>query len=310
MEPRKFRAFAETAAPWKIAVVWLSMCLIWGSTWLAIKIGLGTLPPLSFAGIRFVLAAVVLFAGCALAGVPILPRARADWGFLALSGALAFSVNHGLLFWGEQYISSGLAAVLQATIPCFGLLMAHGRLPGENLTVRKLSGTLVGLAGVAAIFWHQLSASGTMAFWGSAGIVAGAVAVSYSNILVKMRGSHLPPASMAAWQMTFGLLPLLLIGVWKEGNPLQLSWTPVSVACLLYLSLVGSSLAFVLFYWLVRRVAVTKSMTIALITPGVAVLLGWFVLSEPLSLWTLAGGLAVLAGTALVLIPGKGSSKP
>lgn len=303
MEPRKFRALADTTAPWKIAVVFLSMCFIWGSTWLAIKIGLGTLPPLSFAGIRFVIAAAVLFAGCALARIPILPQSRADWSFLAFTGALAFSINHGLLFWGEQYISSGLAAVLQATIPCFGLLMAHGRLEGENLTARKLSGTLLGLVGVAAIFWHQLSASGVMAFWGSAGIVTGAAAVSLANILVKQRGSHLPPASMAAWQMTFGLLPLLAVGLIKEGSPFQLTWSPVSVACLLYLSLVGSSLAFILFYWLMRRVAATKSMTIALITPGVAVILGWLVLNEPLSLWTAVGGLAVLAGTALVLVP-------
>lgn len=306
MEPRKFRPLEAVAAPWKIALVWVTMCLIWGSTWLAIKIGLGTLPPLTFAGIRFVIASTVLFAGCALARIPLLPQSRADWHFLLFTGVLAFSINHGLLFWGEQYISSGLAAVLQATIPCFGLLMAHGRLPGERLSARKLGGTLLGLAGVAVIFWHQLAASGLMAFWGSAGIVAGAAAVAWANVLVKQKGSHLPPASMAAWQMTFGLVPLLAVGVLKEGNPFLLSWNPTSVGCLLYLSLVGSALAFLLFYWLMRHLAATKSMTIALVTPGVAVLLGWLVLAEPLSVWTLLGGLTVLAGTALVLVPARG----
>jgi len=305
MEPRKFRALEERAAPWKLAAVFVVMCLIWGSTWLAIKVGLGTLPPLTFAGLRFVIAASVLFLGCALAGIPVLPRERSDWGFLLGTGLLAFTINHGLLFWGEQHVSSGLAAVLQATIPCFGLLLAHGRLPGENLTAQKLGGTLLGLAGVAAIFWHQLSASGLMAFWGSAGIVVGAATVAYANILVKQHGSHLPAASMAAWQMAFGLVPLLGLGLLREGNPFQLTWTPVSVACLFYLALVGSALAFVLFYWLMRRMPATKSMTIALITPGVAVLLGWLALNEPLSFWTLIGGLAVLAGTALVLRPSQ-----
>lgn len=299
MEPRKFRALEESALGWKVAAVFGVMCLIWGSTWLAIKIGLGTLPPLTFAGIRFVIASSVLFVGCALTRIPILPRTRADWGFLLLTGLLGFSINHGLLFWGEQYVSSGIAAVLQATIPGFGLLLAHGRLPGESLTTRKVAANLLGLAGVAAIFWHQLDISGVMAFWGSAGIVLGAAAVAYGNILVKLRGSHLPPASMAAWQMAFGLVPLLSLGIWREGNPLHLTWTPVSLACLLYLALVGSALAFVLFYWLMRRLPATQSMNIALITPGVAVLLGWLVLDEPLTLWTLGGGLAVVASLKL-----------
>ncbi len=295
----------EASSPLLVALVWLGLCAIWGSTWLAIKVGLGSLPPLTFAGIRFVIGAGVLFGGCFVAGIPILPTRRGDWAFLVGTGLLAFAINHGLLFWGEQSVSSGLAAVLQATIPCFGLLFAHGRLAGENLTARRLTGTLLGLAGVAAIFSHQFEAAGPKAFWGSLGIVLGAASVAFSNVLVKARGFHLPAASMAAWQMTFGLIPLLALGYATEGNPFALSWNPVAVACLLYLALVGSALAFVLFYWLMRRVAATKSMAIALVTPVVAVLLGWLFLSEPLSLWTLLGGAGVLAGTALVLVPGR-----
>ena len=108
----------------KQKIVWLILCGIWGSTWLFIKIGLNDLPPFSFAAIRFVIAAAILWAIVALRRYR-LPRSKSDWLMLAGTGVLAFTVNYGLVFWGEQYISSGLAALLQATIPAFGLLFAH-----------------------------------------------------------------------------------------------------------------------------------------------------------------------------------------
>ena len=94
-----------------------------------------------------------------------------EWLLLAQTGVLAFGLNYGLLFWGEQHISSGLAALLQATIPVFGMLWAHPYLPGERLNARKLAGALLGVAGVGVIFSHQLGAEGSMALWGSAAVV-------------------------------------------------------------------------------------------------------------------------------------------
>ncbi len=283
---------------------WLGLCAIWGSTWLAIKVGLNAqLPPFLFAGLRFVIAAAALFAACAVARVPIWPRARGDWPFLAVTGVLTFFCNHGFLFWGEQFISSGLTAVLQATIPGFGLLLAPWLLPTERPTPRKVLGVLIGLAGVAGIFAHQLHAGNRAAAWGCAAVVFAASGVATGNVLVKRRGAHLPPASMAAWQMVFGFVPLLAVGVWREGNPLALRWTPAAVGCLLYLAVVGSSVAFYLYYWLTARAPVTSVMTIALVTPVSAVLLGWLVLGETLSWRTAVGAAAVLAGTTLVVRP-------
>src|SRR3979490_482009 len=100
----------------KARLVWLVLCGIWGSTWLFIKLGLEDLPPFTFAGIRFVIASTILFSLLAVRRLS-LPRRPSDWLRLAVTGVLAFSVNYVLLFWGEQYISSGLAALLQATIP-------------------------------------------------------------------------------------------------------------------------------------------------------------------------------------------------
>src|SRR6266566_6618095 len=149
----------------KARVVWLILCGIWGSTWLFIKLGLADLPPLTFAGIRFVIAASILFSIIAIRRQP-LPRKRNDWLLLAVTGVLSFSLNYGLLFWGEQYISSGLAALLQATIPAFGLVIAHLYLPGEQMTPAKIFGVVMGVAGVGVIFSNQLSVAGPRALAG------------------------------------------------------------------------------------------------------------------------------------------------
>ncbi len=290
-----------TSSPLKSFLVWLALCAIWGSTWLAIKVGLGDLPPFWFAGVRFVIASAVLFLGCAIVGLPLLPTGKNVWRFLALTGLQTFFVNYGLLFWGEQYISSGLAAVLQATIPAFGLFFAHFYLPAERLAVPKVLGALLGFFGVGIIFSHELNGAGAMALWGGAAIVFGAASVAYANVIIKVHGADIPPAIMAGWQMVFGLFPLLALGAWREGNPLRFHWSTTAWFCLLYLALVGSSLAFVLSYWLVRQVAVTKSMTIALVTPIIAVGLGWLALGETLSWRTLAGAGLVLAGVGLIV---------
>ena len=165
---------------------WLLLCLIWGSTWGAIKIGLSDLPPFTFAGVRFVLAATILFGVAALRGRSLWPR-PGEWRFLVVTGTLAFTVNYAGLFWGEQHIPSGQAAVLQATIPGFGLFFAHAYLPGERLSAARVIGALAGLVGVGVIFLHELHASGKMALWGSAAVVLGAASVSWSNVLVKAR---------------------------------------------------------------------------------------------------------------------------
>ena len=284
----------------KVRVVFLLLCCIWCSTWMFIKLGLRDLPPLSFAAARFLLATAILSAIVA-ARRARLPRGR-EWRLLAQTGVLAFGLNYGLLFWGEQHISSGLAALLQATIPVFGMLLAHPYLPGERLNARRLSGALLGVVGVGVIFSHQLGAEGSMALWGSAAVVAGAVFVAWANVLVKAKGLTLDASVLSAGQMACGFVALASAALVLEGSPAHLRWTPLAVACLLYLTLVGSVAAFLLFYWLVRHVDVTKTMLIALVTPLAAVLLGVVLLDEELSWRTVAGGVIIMSGVALVVL--------
>ena len=285
----------------KARLVWLILCGIWGSTWLFIKLGLADLPPITFAGIRFVIACTILFSLIRIRRIP-LPRARADWILLATSGILSFGFNYGLVFWGEQYITSGLAALLQATLPAFGLVFAHFHLPAERLTWTRIGGVVLGVFGVGVVFSNQLAVSGRQALAGCVALILSAMFAAYSNVLVKWFGRHLNPAVLSAGQMLFGLLLLLSVGIPLEGNPLKFHWTGMAVIAMFYLAIVGSVIAFLLYYWLVLNMDVTKSMLIALVTPVVAVILGMIVLDEEFGWRTLAGGAMIILGIGLIVV--------
>ncbi len=282
-------------------IVWLLLCLIWGSTWAFIKLGLEDLPPFTFAGIRFVIASIILYAIITARRIR-LPRTRKDWTLLAVTGVLSFTLNYGLVFWGEQYVSSGLAALLQATIPVFGLVIAHFYLPGEQMTPAKVLGVVLGVAGVGVIFSDQLGVAGPRALAGSAGLVVGSACAAYANVLVKSRGGKMEPATLAFGQMIFGLVPLLLIGIGTEGNPLTFRWTGMAIVSLFYLAIVGTVFAFLMYYWLVQHMDVTNTMLIALVTPIIAVALGIVVLDEKLNWRIVIGGLMIISGIAMIVL--------
>jgi drug/metabolite transporter (DMT)-like permease len=285
----------------KARLVWLVLCGIWGSTWLFIKLGLEDLPPITFAGIRFVISCAILVVLIRARNIALPSKSR-DWLLLLVTGVMSFTLNYGLVFWGEQYISSGLAALLQSTLPAFGLVFAHLHLPGERMTWAKSVGVILGVFGVAVVFSNQLAIAGGKALAGCIALVLSALFAAYSNVLVKAHGKNLEPAILAAGQMFFGLIPLMLVGLLLEGNPLAFRWTPMAVVSMLYLAVVGSVIAFLLYYWLVHNMDVTKSMLIALVTPVVAVVLGMVVLGEELTWRTILGGLMIMAGIGLIVV--------
>jgi drug/metabolite transporter (DMT)-like permease len=281
-------------------IVWLLLCLIWGSTWLVIKLGLADLPPISFATMRFLLAAVVLYFVLRIRRIPM-PTTAKDWRLMALTGLLQFSINYSLIFWAEQHITSGLAAVLQANISMFGLLLAWLFLPSERITTLKILAVCLGIAGVAVIFSDQLRVQSTLAFLASAGVVVSAYTASQASILVKAKGGSLHPAALLFGQILCGLPPIVAYSLLVEGNPLHFHWTGQAVAAIVYLTVFGTVIAFWLFYWLLSRVESTMPMMISIVTPLIAVLLGWLVLGETLPPQTLLGGALIMASIALTV---------
>ena len=282
----------------KTILIWLLLCLIWGTTWIFIKIGLEDLPPLAFAAARFLLGVAILFVVIRVQKIP-LPKTAKEWRLIALTGVLQFSVNYSMVFWAEQYITSGLAAVLQAMITVFGLVLAWIFLPNERVTKLKIFAVLIGIAGVAVIFIDQLKVQSLMAFLGCVGVVIGSYAAAQASILVKSKGGGLHPASLVFCQMICGLPAIIIYSLIAEGNPLSYHWTWRAVGCVLYLTIAGTIAAFWLYYWLLGKIESTKAMMISLVTPLIAVVIGAIVLGETLPPQTGIGGLLIIASIGL-----------
>ena len=290
-------------------LVWLILCLLWGTTWIFIKVGLDDLPPITFAASRFILAVAILLPVIWLRGLPW-PRAAAEWKLIAITGFLQFSLNYSAVFWAEQHITSGLAAVLQATITVFGLLLAWIFLPSEKITTLKIFAVMLGLFGVAVIFIEQLRVESFLAFMGCVVIVAGAYCAAQASILIKSRGSNLHPASLVCAQMICGLPAIMIYALAAEGNPVSFNWTWSAVGCVLYLTVFGTIAAFWLYYWLLSRIESTKAMMISLVTPLIAVVIGAILLGERLPPQTLFGGMLIIGSIGLIVVRRSAVSPP
>jgi drug/metabolite transporter (DMT)-like permease len=284
----------------KTILIWLLLCLIWGTTWIFIKIGLDDLPPIAFAASRFIVAVVILFVVLRVGKIP-LPKTAKEWRLIALTGVLQFSINYTMVFWSEQYITSGLAAVLQSMITVFGLILAWFFLPNERVTKLKIFAVCLGIVGVTVIFYDQLKVQNLMAFLGSVGIVVGAYAAAQASILVKAKGGAFHPGALVFSQMICGLPLIIIYSLIAEGNPLNFHWTWRAVVCILYLTLAGTIAAFWLYYWLLSKVESTIAMLISLVTPLLAVVIGAIVLGETLPPQTGLGGLLIIAAIGLIV---------
>ena len=281
-------------------LVWLILCLIWGTTWIFIKIGLADLPPISFASSRFVLSAAIVFLIIRFQRIP-LPHSRREWMLIALTGFLQFALNYSSVFWAEQYITSGLAALLQAMITVFGLVLAWVFLPNERITAQKITGVVVGVLGVAVIFVDQLKVESWMAFLGCVAIVIGSYCAAQASILIKAKGGGIHPAALLFGQMIAGLPFILVYSFGVEGDPRSFHWSWVAVVCVLYLGVVGTITAFWLYYWLLIRIESNKAMMISLVTPLIAVLIGAVTIGERLPPQTFVGGLMIVCSVGLIV---------
>lgn len=289
-------------------LVWLILCLIWGTTWIFIKIGLDDLPPITFAAGRFLLAVAILFVVIRIQKIP-LPKTAKEWRLIALTGVLQFSVNYSMVFWSEQYITSGLAAVLQAMITVFGLILAWFFLPNERITKLKIFAVCMGIVGVAVVFYDQLQVQSLMAFFGCVGVVAGSYAAAQASILIKAKGGAFHPAALVFGQMICGLPLIIIYSLTVEGNPLTFHWTGKAVMCILYLTILGTIAAFWLYYWLLSKIESTKAMMISLVTPLIAVVIGTVTIGEQMPPQTGLGGLLIIASIGLIVFRRK-SLKP
>jgi drug/metabolite transporter (DMT)-like permease len=285
--------------PARLYAAFLLLTLIWGTTWAAIRVGLEGLPPLTGVALRFLLAGALLLALVPVLGVRF-EWSRRELALWLVNGGLAFSVSYSIVYWAEQHIPSGLAAILFASYPLFVAALAHAALPGERLTGRSAAGVLLGFVGVAVIFSDDLRALGG----GDVRRVAAVFLVSpvvsaLATVAVKRWGHGLHPLSLTA-------VPMLLTGLVVGSLALAfeqraaLSFDARSLGALLYLAVLGSAVTFTVYYWMLAHAPATRVALIAYTIPIVAVAVGALLLGEPVRARVLAGGALVLAGVATV----------
>jgi len=285
-------------------LVWLFLSLMWGTTWLVVRVGLEDLPPFTFAGVRFLIAALVLSV-VAVARGAALPRSPGDWVIMIGTGLTTIGVTYAFQFWGMQYVASGVAAVLFSTVPLLTILIAHGLLPDEPMSLPKVTGVLLGSAGVALIFSDQLGTTNPMAGWAILGFMIAAVSLSHAQVVVRAHSHRLDPVLLAAVQTAVGGVVLISIGASREGSVLEMDWSLRAVVAVGYLSLIGTALGFVSLYYLLRRMQVTRVNSMMLVHPLVAIVLGWLVLGEALGWQVLLGAAAIVLGLVPLLRPAR-----
>jgi drug/metabolite transporter (DMT)-like permease len=294
---------------WKTLLAFAIIYFVWGSTFLAIRIGVGEVPPLFFAAMRFLTAGLVLY-GWMIARGERSPNRR-EWMSVCLLALLIFVIDYGLLFWAEQRVPSGAAAVMMATIPVFIALSEIFFLRTQRLTVRLILALLIGIGGVAVLMSHSLNLGGApIETAGAVALIVGSMSWSIAAILT--RKLELPASkvmSSGAQMLAGGVMLAVVSGALGEFH----NFHPSSVSrgawfSLLYLIVAGSLIGFTAYVWLIHHESPTKVGTYAYVNPVVAVVLGYFLGGEPLGLRTVLGTLFILV--SVVMITTTGVKKP
>jgi drug/metabolite transporter (DMT)-like permease len=280
--------------------------VVWGSTYLAIKIAVDTLPPFLMAAGRFLLAGVLLWAWTARpgrAGGRPARATRAQWIAAAVSGILMLVGGNGAVTWAEQRIDSGIAALLVASVPLWMALLQWLR-EGDRPGWVTVAGLLLGFVGVGLLV--RPDGAGTDLVAGVV-VLLGALAWAWGSLYTRRAPLHPDPLRAAAMQMLAGAAAFIVVGVaWGEPARLDLAGASLaSVSAVAYLAVFGSLVAFTAYSWLLRNTSASTVSTYAYVNPVVAVILGALVLAEPVTSSTLWSGALIVAGVALIVSGGR-----
>lgn len=273
--------------------------IVWGSTYLAIRIAVKDLPPALFAGVRFI-AAGILLGGLARLRGQHLPARRRDWLSAVFMGVMMVTLGNGLVTWGEQWVASNQAALIVSSsalwIAWFGTFGARG----YSLPWQARIGLAVGFAGVILMLMPGRGL-GFNHLWAQLAILASAVGWAAGAMYGRAATIETPALMFTAWQMLFGGIVLAATGL-AAGEAPRWHWTLPGAAALAYLIVFGSCLAYATYVWLLKYATPDRLGTISYVNPAIALLLGWVVLGESLSGARFIGMLVILAGLLLVAL--------
>ncbi|HEX6623474.1 MAG TPA: EamA family transporter [Pyrinomonadaceae bacterium] len=285
---------------WAAYGAWAAVCFFWGTTYLAIRVGLETLTPMLFAGLRFLIAGGVLFFVMGRQRNARLPKGR-EWLHLAFVGLLLLGVGNGAVVWAEQWVPSGMASLLVATSPFWVVALERFRKDGERVGVRGVVGMLVGFAGLGLLLAPQLFDASVSAYLllGALAIQIGCFTWTVGSMYAKHRPVGVAPLMGAAVQMLIAGAVLTLVGTFL-GEWSEISFSARSAGALAYLVVFGSIVAYSAYTYALQKLPLSLVSTYSYINPVIAVLLGWLVLAEPLD-WRVGAATAIiLLGVALL----------
>lgn len=278
----------------QISFVYIFICLLWGSTWLAIRIGLDSLTPLISAGLRFSIASLLVLLVMKIRKSKLQTDKTAITLYL-LMGLFSFSIPFGLVYWAQQYVPSGLASVLFAVYPFFVAIFTFFAIPETKIGWVKLTGICLGFIGIIIIFSDNLAFDIQLAFWGMVGIVFSGMMQASIAVSIKKYGNHLNPLAMNFIPLAIGGSLLLFAGLIIEDTS-SLIFDLKAVGSVLYLALFGTVFTFTSYYWLLKRINIVILSLVAFITPVIALFLGWLILNEKLTTIQFIGSSVVLVG--------------
>lgn len=281
-------------------VAFVTVCIVWGTTYVAISVALETVPVLLVAGLRWMAAGLMLSVFMLATGRG-LPRPRL-WAPLALLGFLMNIVGNGFVVYAQQFVASGLTAVLIATTPFWSALLERLLPNGERFSKRSLTGLALGFSGIVVLVWPEMTNGGA----GGRSFVIGVIAIQLACIgwvigtsFAKRHELGDNPFRSTALQMVFSGI-MLLGAATANGDWAQLSFTPRTVAAMLYLSIAGSLIAYSAYIYAIQHLPLQLVSLYAYINPMIAVALGTLLLSEPLSARIIVAAVLVFAGTWIV----------
>jgi putative membrane protein PagO len=288
----------KTESPERLHLIgYATLCLIWGSTWLAIRVVVRSVPPVEAAAIRFLLAAVLLLV-IALVQKRPWPRHHHEWDALVVLGFTIMAVPYGLLFWAEQYVSSSMTAVLFSSMPLFVALltplMSHARVPRQ-----AVFSMMVAFGGLLVLFYSGLGTGGR-ALLGGIAILVAVILSAWSVIYAKRRLHGVDAVVSTGLQLAFGAIALLW-GTWALESRRHATWNTSAMMALAFLVVFGSCAAFVIYYWLLKRMQPYQLSSISLIVPVIALLEGALLGHEAVGLTNLIAVFIILGSVATVL---------
>lgn len=281
-------------------IAWITVCFVWGTTYLAIRVALESVPVALLAGLRWGAAGALLAAMLPLFGER-LPHPR-TWGSIAFAGFLMAVIGDGGVVWAEQYVASGLAAVIVAAVPFWSVLVEAVIPRGERPTVRTLTGLAVGFLGIVVLVWPELTIGGQEGRLFVAGVIALQVAClgwALGTSYTKRNAQNGSPLSASAMQMLLSGAMLIGIGT-AAGEWSRLAFTTRTAGAMIYLVLIGSIVGYSAYVYALKYLPISTVSLYAYINPIIAVVLGTLLLSEPFSLRIVLASALVFVGIAIV----------